>query len=358
MNRLNIGETILRLRKGKNLTQEQLSSMVGVSAGAVSKWENGNSTPDISLLAPLARALDTSIDMLLSFEPQLSEKEAADIKQELIKIFLHEGYDAGEAKCLQYLNEYSNSIRLKYEAAGLLYMYLIMAEEPSEEFIKSKKMYALALLHQVVESRDPKYTPMALFSIAHIHMEMENYEESERTLEELPLYPIDPAVIYLDLYLKQEKDSEAIKLCSGKLLNYMIHSCTMLIMLARISRKAQDYDKAIFYLDTCYKLQKMFKIGLGSAAYNYSKLYIEINQKEVAAQWFKTYVEEVLSAEYDHKSNPYFEKIKLEVDPEGQKIIRKKALQSIIDEADFKVLSGIEDYEKGIDELKAAAAGM
>ena len=50
MNRLHIGETILHLRKEKNITQEQLAIMVGVSAGAVSKWETGNSTPDISLI--------------------------------------------------------------------------------------------------------------------------------------------------------------------------------------------------------------------------------------------------------------------------------------------------------------------
>lgn len=41
MNDLNIGKTILTLRKDKNITQEQLANMVGVSAGAVSKWETG-----------------------------------------------------------------------------------------------------------------------------------------------------------------------------------------------------------------------------------------------------------------------------------------------------------------------------
>ena len=95
-----------------------------------------------------------------------------------------------------------------------------------------------------------------------------------------------------------------------------------------------------------------------SAAYNYSKLYIEIHQKETAAGWFKTYVEELISTKYDHHSNPYFEKIKLEVDPEGQKIIRKNTLQSIIDEDEFKVLSGIADYEKGINALTDAVAKM
>ena len=61
MNSFNIGDKILKLRKENNITQEQLANMVGVTAGAVSKWENGNSTPDITLLAPLARALDTSL---------------------------------------------------------------------------------------------------------------------------------------------------------------------------------------------------------------------------------------------------------------------------------------------------------
>ena len=81
MNSLNIGQTILRLRKEKKITQEQLASMIGISAGAVSKWETGNCTPDISLISPLARALDTSLDILLSFQQELSEVEVINIKQ-------------------------------------------------------------------------------------------------------------------------------------------------------------------------------------------------------------------------------------------------------------------------------------
>ncbi len=354
MDGLNIGETILRLRKQRNFTQEQLASMVGVSAGAVSKWENGNSTPDISLLAPLARALNTSLDTLLCFQPQLSDGEVSEIKQQLIKTFLHEGYGAGESKCLKYLNEYANNLRLKYEVSALIYVYLMMAEEPTEEFIKSKRLYCLALLQQVAESRDPKYTPMALFSIAQIQMEMGDYDESEKALKQLPLYPIDPAILYMDLYMKQEKDNETMKLCSGKLFNYINHSCTILIMLARVSKKAQNYNKAELYLDACYKLQETFKMGMGSASYNYCRLYIDMDQKEVAARWFKTYVEEVTTAQYDHHRNPYFEEIKLEVNPEEQKIIRKKLLQVIIAEEEFKVLSGIEDYEEAINTVKEA----
>jgi len=357
LNILNIGETILQLRKGEGITQEQLAFMVGISAGAVSKWETGNSMPDISLLAPLARALNTSLDVLLSFSMEPSEIEIANIKQELTKVFLNKGYAAGELKCKKYLNEYPNSIHLKVIVAGLIEMYLMISEDNSEEFINIKRQESLALFKQVADSRDPKYASTVLFSIAHINMMLENYEASEKALKEIP-QTIDPMILYTNLFIKQGKTNEAMKLCSNKLLSYINNSCLMLITMARISRTEQNYEKAIFYLDASYKMQNIFKMGVDSAAYNYIKLYVEIDQKEDAAKWFKTYVEELISAGYDYHSNPYFEKIELEVKPEEQKIIRKKLLQSVINEDEFKNLAGILEYEKAIKELKVAISQM
>ena len=69
---LKIGETILRLRRERGLTQEQLAAAVGVYPPAVSKWERGVTCPDIALLAPLARALGATVDRLLSFTPGLT----------------------------------------------------------------------------------------------------------------------------------------------------------------------------------------------------------------------------------------------------------------------------------------------
>lgn len=358
MNRLNIGETILHLRKDKNITQEQLASMVGVSAGAVSKWENGNSTPDISLLAPLARALNTSLDVLLSFRQQLSETEVIKIKQELTEAFLHEGYASGEAKCQKYLNEYPNSIHLKCVGAGLIYMYLMMSDDRSEEFIKTKMQDSLSLLQQVAESREPKYSPIALFSIASIQLVLENYEESEKALKELPQTTVDPMVLYPTLLLKQGKTKEVMNLCTRMLMQYVNQCSLMLTTLANVSKTEQNYDKAFFYMDGVHKLENIFKIGFNSAAMHFTKLYMETGQKDVAAKWFGTYVKELLSSGYDHHSNPYFENIELQVNPEGQKIVRKKLLQSLIDEDDFKVLAGIPEYEKAIEELKFAVSGM
>ena len=62
------GAVIKRLRENKKLTQEELAEKVFVSSKAVSKWETGQGFPDISLIEPLAKALDISVIELLSGE--------------------------------------------------------------------------------------------------------------------------------------------------------------------------------------------------------------------------------------------------------------------------------------------------
>ena len=72
---MQIGEVIRKYRKERNLTQEEMARYLGVTAPAVNKWENGNSCPDITLLAPIARLLGITLDTLLTFRKNLSEKD-------------------------------------------------------------------------------------------------------------------------------------------------------------------------------------------------------------------------------------------------------------------------------------------
>ena len=61
MDRYVTGAVIRKLREKKKITQEELADMIHVSGKAVSKWETGQGFPDISLLEPLAKALDISL---------------------------------------------------------------------------------------------------------------------------------------------------------------------------------------------------------------------------------------------------------------------------------------------------------
>lgn len=69
-----VGKKISILRREKGFTQDEFSNRLGVSAQAVSKWERGNSLPDIDLLPDIARILEVSIDCLLSNSEIIKEE--------------------------------------------------------------------------------------------------------------------------------------------------------------------------------------------------------------------------------------------------------------------------------------------
>lgn len=63
-----IGDTISRMRQNKNMTQEEFASCLGVTPQAVSRWERGNSLPDISLVKGICNILSISANELLEIE--------------------------------------------------------------------------------------------------------------------------------------------------------------------------------------------------------------------------------------------------------------------------------------------------
>ena len=67
---MDIGSTISARRKKLGLTQQMLAEKLDISFQAVSKWENGTSYPDVTLLPNLAAVLDVSIDSLLGYPSQ------------------------------------------------------------------------------------------------------------------------------------------------------------------------------------------------------------------------------------------------------------------------------------------------
>ena len=66
MNENIIGKKILELREEKNLTQRDLAEILGVSDKMVSKWECGETSPNLNLLPAIADAFDTNIDTLFN----------------------------------------------------------------------------------------------------------------------------------------------------------------------------------------------------------------------------------------------------------------------------------------------------
>ncbi len=94
MNYEALGNNISRYRKAKGMTQENLAEKLGVSAQAVSKWENGQSYPDISLLPELAKIFQVSMDDLFSYEQKsevflVPESERKSLDEMFLRVRVH-----------------------------------------------------------------------------------------------------------------------------------------------------------------------------------------------------------------------------------------------------------------------------
>ena len=74
-----VGKTIKELRKSRGLTQEELAEKIGVTAQAISKWENEGGMPDISQIVPLAHAFGVSTDVLLGTGEVNKEENVSEI---------------------------------------------------------------------------------------------------------------------------------------------------------------------------------------------------------------------------------------------------------------------------------------
>ena len=76
---MTIGANIKRLRIAKNVTQEQLSVAMNVTCAAVSKWERGDTYPDITLLQPLAYYFGVTLDELMGYDQEKIQAEIDEV---------------------------------------------------------------------------------------------------------------------------------------------------------------------------------------------------------------------------------------------------------------------------------------
>lgn len=86
--KMNIGENLKKLRVSKGLTQEQLAEVFGVSAQAVSRWENNAAYPDITLLPGLAVFYDTSVDAIVGMDEIRQEESLRRIHREVNRLII------------------------------------------------------------------------------------------------------------------------------------------------------------------------------------------------------------------------------------------------------------------------------
>ena len=109
--KMTIGANIKRLRMAKNITQEQLSVAMNVTCAAVSKWERGETYPDITLLQPLSYFFGVTLDELMGYD---QEKIQAEI-DEVIDLYIENRHTKrGREIIIKAYHDYPNDYRIMH----------------------------------------------------------------------------------------------------------------------------------------------------------------------------------------------------------------------------------------------------
>ena len=282
---MNIGTNIYTLRKEKRITQAQLAEKLGVSEQAISKWENDQCAPDVSLFPILADYFGVSIDRLFGYHINSYADEvnaivkAADDSMDTYKEIeiISEG-----------LKKYPNSPRLKIYLAFSLSMVNRISKDENEKKEAVKK--AIQLCTEVVDTcGDNKQVDSALNMLTRIYTETGNYERAEEAISKISADRYRDRIVGMvsmlggkKCYVEQEQFAEDslwnLYWTMNHVFEYMTHSYIV----------NKEYKKAIAFIEAHEKLLSIFDSGCSDfyatdkiiACENKAEIHMKMGDKE------------------------------------------------------------------------------
>lgn len=255
---MNIGENIYELRKANKLTQEQLAEKLGVSEQAVSKWENGICSPDVSLFPRMAELFCVSIDRIFGFYRYSYEDE--------VKKIIKSADDSMDTyKEIEIISEglkrYPNSPELKLYLAFSLSMVNRISRDENEK--KSAVKKAIGLCNEVIDNcNDIKQTDRALDMLQMIYTETGEYDKALEAIERLSADSYNCIIVGRVnlLYYKGEYDRQH-KVGQKDIFKCWMAMGRMLDSLGSSFMAKGEYQRAAEYIRTHLKLLSMFDEG-------------------------------------------------------------------------------------------------
>lgn len=182
---MSLHQIIYQKRKELGLTQDDIATYLNVSTAAVSKWENGLTTPDISLLSPLARLLKTDLNTLLCFAEDMSAEEISRFCEHISTLVREKSYAEGFEKASEKIHEYPHNETLLNSLTLLLDSLLVLADFSEKE----KRPYEekiTAWYRHLCESGDEKIRNSAEYLMANRLIRANRYDEAQVILDRMP----------------------------------------------------------------------------------------------------------------------------------------------------------------------------
>lgn len=174
---MSIGATIKKLRRQRDMTQEQLAEFLGITANAVSQWECDRTAPDISQLPALANIFRVSADVLLGIDVETKDARIDEIYQEIRELWCTGQREQAEKLCREGLSQFPDSYVLMEELAH----YLSCSSN------RSAKEESIALFERIrVGTQNEQTRNFAVGNLIPLYMNIGKQEAAKNLAESVP----------------------------------------------------------------------------------------------------------------------------------------------------------------------------
>lgn len=364
MKELNISKILLEKRREKGVTQDEVAEYMGVSKAAVSKWEKGISYPDITFLPQLATYFHITIDELMGYEPQLSEKEIQKKYREFSAMFAERPFFEVMGQIRELIRKYDGCYPLLFSMAQLYLNHFMLLSSDEEKSMVLKE--AEALCRRITEEcRDALLKKDALTMEALLHL-MEG--QPEKVLERLgtkvrPSLPEDQFIaLAYQMLGEREKAMEYLQVTLYTGIVEQLDCMSMYYSLASQEKKAECALRLEKYIHA-FSLDKLVPHKIVGLYFGEARNAMQMGKMDEAMDSLELYVNtlEQRLADFTIHGDSFFYAIDDWLGTNGMnsqmprdiRLIKKDLIKEVTENPVFAPLKDRETYRSLVKRLEA-----
>lgn len=241
MNMINLAKNIRAYRKERKLTQEQLAEVLGVTLGAVSKWELGASIPDLTLIIEMAGFFETSIDVLIGY--QWHSDSISQIIERMRQLRNEKKFDDASLEAEKALQKYPNHFEITYQSA-IQYMLRGMESECRKSSQRALELFERAL-ELIGQNTDHSINEWTLRNhIADVYVFLGQYDEAIKRMKENNVEGLNNGHIGFTIATALHQPDEALGYLSDALIDHLMRLFRLIMGYAEAYGDQKNPDAA------------------------------------------------------------------------------------------------------------------
>ena len=260
--KIQLSKNIRSYRKEQGYTQEQLAEALGVTVGAVSKWETGLSFPDIQLIVEMADFFRTSVDVLLGYEWR--EGSMGAVLSRIKEGKKNKEYEETAKEADKAIQRFPNSFDIIFQS-GSLYLMMGLDTGNNEAMEKAVRLFKRSL-ELIEQNEDPEIDTFYIKQrIVNAYNMLGKVDEAIEILKETNINGINNGMLGYFLAVFKKDHDQSLKYLSKGLLDYVSNMIYTMFGYTNVFIETKQYQEAAaamrVYINFLESIKKPNSVG-------------------------------------------------------------------------------------------------